>query len=450
MHINRRHFLKNSSATVALPLLPSLLGAQTKEPKPSKKLIFYYIPNGICRRTFFPGEESIAPPGFKGGFSADLAKKQRIKNKPGIYPLEFTSSLQTLKGLKNDFTMITGLDRTFKNGQDVHEQGSSAYLTSLSPEMAKAQNIRYPQARTLDHVIGDVAGLDTAFRTLEISTNGFAQGKEGPFFDNISWYDINKVAPSIKSPRKLYDRLFKLNQEHEHFKDITDLVLSDAKSLQLKLGRDDQRTMDEFMDMIRSIEIRNQRMEKLITQSKMDEPTDSVLPRGQYIRLMEDMLVMALQMGITNISTFMVGPERWDAALNYEGVFDKPVNHHSLTHNQKGDGYLDVQKVDIFHLQQWAHLLERMKQTKESDGSSLLDNSIVTYGACMGDGATHQFFDLPMLVAGKAQGQIKQGRFIKCKSGTLNSNLWLTIAQLMGLNIDSYADSHGTISELRA
>ncbi|MDP7015836.1 MAG: hypothetical protein QGG36_08555, partial [Pirellulaceae bacterium] len=108
----------------------------------------------------------------------------------------------------------------------------------------------------------------------------------------------------------------------------------------------------------------------------------------------------------------------------------------------------ELQKIEIFLMEQLAYILARMKTIKESDGSTLLDNSIVTYGAGLGDGATHQYFDLPMIVSGRAQGQVKQGRFVQCKSGTLNSNLWLTIAQLMGLEIDEFADSTGVISDL--
>jgi hypothetical protein len=99
-------------------------------------------------------------------------------------------------------------------------------------------------------------------------------------------------------------------------------------------------------------------------------------------------------------------------------------------------------------MKQYAYILSKMKTIKESDGSSLLDNSVVTYGAGLGDGATHQYFDLPMIVAGKSQGQIKQGRLVQCKSGTLNSNMWLTLAQLMGLEIDEFADSTGVVSDL--
>ncbi|MEC8778768.1 MAG: hypothetical protein VXX28_07020, partial [Verrucomicrobiota bacterium] len=93
-------------------------------------------------------------------------------------------------------------------------------------------------------------------------------------------------------------------------------------------------------------------------------------------------------------------------------------------------------------------VLSRMKELKEADGTSLFDNSLITFGAGLGDGATHQFFDLPMILAGRGQGQVKQGRFIKCKSGTLNSNLWLTLANLMGLEIDDFADSSGLLSDL--
>ena len=216
----------------------------------------------------------------------------------------------------------------------------------------------------------------------------------------------------------------------EHLVDVTSLVLADAKSLSKKLGRNDQRTLDEFMSMVRNIEIRISKMQKMITNSNLKKPVDEILPRGEYIRLQADLMILAFQMGLTNICTFMIGPERWDATLMYEGVFDKPVQHHNMTHNQKGNGYKEVQKIDIFHMEQYAYILSRMKEVRESDGSSMLDNSVVTYGAALGDGATHQYFDLPLIVAGKAQGQVKQGRFIRCKSGTLNSNMWLSLIHI--------------------
>lgn len=318
----------------------------------------------------------------------------------------------------------------------------------MSPEQAAEKGWRHPNGRTLDQIIGAHVGNQSVFNTLEISCNGFTQGKESIFFDNISWYGPDKIAPSIREPQKLYDRLFLKDSYRSHVEDVTDLVLADAKTLSGKLAKEDRKTLDEFMTMIREIEVRIEKLQKLISSADIKIPKNEILPRGEYIRLQADLMLLALQMGITDVCTFMLGPERWDATLMYEGVFDKPVQHHNMTHNQKGNGYLNLQKIDIFHMQQYAYLISRMKSIKEMDGTSLLDNSIVTFGAGLGDGATHQYFDLPMILAGKAQQQIKQGRFLKCKSGTLNSNLWLTIANLMGLEIESFSDSNGVISDL--
>ncbi len=437
---------------MTLPFLhsvPEAMAAAKKGEKPDKKLVIMYIPNGIVRRCFFPGEEEGTLPGFVGGFNADKTKNQKRKqNKPGIYPLELTSTMQPLADHTRDVTLITGLDRTFKNGQDVHAQGASCYLTSLSPVQAAEQGIKHPNGRSLDQVIGDKLGHKTVLNTLEISCNGFRAPKEPIEFDNISWYGPGKIAPSIRNPRKLYDRLFSKDSFRAHVADISDLVLADAKSLSRKLSTDDRATVDEFMTMVRDVEVRMAKLEKLLANADIKVPKIEVLPRGEYIRLQADLMLLAFQMGITNVSTFMIGPERWDATLMYEGVFDKPVQHHNMTHNQKGKGYLELAKIDFFHMQQYAYVIKRMKEIKESDGSTMLDNSLITYGAALGDGATHQYFDLPMIVAGKGQGQIKQGRFIRAKSGTLNSNLWLTLANLMGLEMKSFSDSHGVISDL--
>jgi hypothetical protein len=450
MNLSRRQFISTTGASVVLPFLPSLARGQPTNLRLNKKLVMMYIPNGILRRHFFPGEEDAVLPGFVGGFNADkLKNNKRIPNEPGIYPLEFTSTMKPLLKHKDDITMVTGLDRTFKNGQDVHAQGASCYLTSVSPHQAAEKGMRYPNGRSLDQIIGDKVGHTSVYNTLEISCNGFTAGKEDIYFDNISWYGPGRIAPSIKNPRELYSRLFMADSYRTHIQDVTDLILEDTKSISRKLGNHDKDTLDGFVTMIREIELRIEKLEKMIKGADVNQPTNEILPRGEYIRLQADLMLAALQMGITNVSTFMIGPERWDASLMYEGVFPKPVQHHSMTHNQKKEDVAkELQKIDIFHLEQLSYVISRMKEIKESDGTSLFENSILTYGAGLGDGATHQYFDLPMIVAGKGQGQIKQGRFIRCKSGTLNSNLWLTLANLMGLESDSFADSSTVISDL--
>ena len=211
MGVSRRNFLKAKGAVLTLPFLQSLAnaGGVRGPEKPDRKLVMVYIPNGIVRRCFFPGEEKADLPGFIGGFNADKEKNQRrLQNKPGIYDLQWTSTLEPLRKHAKDITMITGLDRTFKNGQDVHAQGASCYLTSVSPEQAADRGWRHPNGRSLDQVIGDQVGHKTVFNTLEISCNGFKQPKESIYFNNISWYGPDKSAPSIRDPQKQYDRLF--------------------------------------------------------------------------------------------------------------------------------------------------------------------------------------------------------------------------------------------------
>ena len=190
MELSRRAVLRGGGATLTLPMMDSLIWADKASSSisaPTKKLAIIYLPNGIVRRCFFPGEEEAEIPGFIGGFNADKTKNERrFLNKPGIYPLELTSTMEPLRQHTQDFTLITGLDRTYKNGQDVHAQGASCYLTSVSPEQAANRGMAHPNGRTLDQVIGDAVGFSSVYNTLEISCNGFTAPKEPIEFDNIS------------------------------------------------------------------------------------------------------------------------------------------------------------------------------------------------------------------------------------------------------------------------
>ena len=119
-----------------------------------------------------------------------------------------------------------------------------------------------------------------------------------------------------------------------------------------------------------------------------------------------------------------------------------------MSHNQKK--YVeDLEKVDRFHVEQFSYVVEKMDTIKEADGRSLLDHTMLTYGSGLGDGATHQYNDLPIIVAGSGGGKLTTGHHVHCADGTPLANLWLTIAQSMGIRSDRFADSTGSISNLR-
>ena len=187
-------------------------------------------------------------------------------------------------------------------------------------------------------------------------------------------------------------------------------------------------------------------MKSELAKVSFEEPPEAYLPRGEYIRLMGDLMVVALQTGLTNVTTFMVGPERWDTPYMFEGLFDEPRSHHQMSHNQT-KMIDDLLKVDRFHMEQYAYLVEKMDKIEQPDGTSLLDNTLFTYGSGLGDGSTHQYNDLPIIVAGGGD-RVKAGRHINMSEGTPLANLWLTQARMMGLDMERFADSTGTIDEL--
>ncbi len=189
-------------------------------------------------------------------------------------------------------------------------------------------------------------------------------------------------------------------------------------------------------------------MKAELAKVAFDEPPEAYLPRGEYIRLMGDLMVVALQTGLTNVSTFMVGPERWDTPYRFEGLFDEPRSHHQMSHNQT-KMIDDLLKVDRFHMEQYVYLLQKMDAVEESDGTSLLDNTLFTYGSGLGDGSTHQYNDLPIIVAGGGD-RVRSGQHINMPEGTPLANLWLTQARMMGLPMERFADSTGTIDQLSA
>ena len=460
-HTSRRAFLRGlGGAALALPWMESL-GLAAANKKPAPRAAFFYVPIGVVRRGFFPGEENGPIPKF-------TSNRQALKNGAripvGVHPLKLAPTLEPLEKVKDKVTLVTGLDRTFQPGTDVHAQCASCFLTSASAFTVTQSP--YPQSRTLDHILAEQLGKDTPFRTLEFSSNSHKDNKESIHFDNISWYGTGHVAPSLRDPRKAYRRLFG-TRELQAYRNITDLVLEDARSLKGQLGYTDQQKFNEYFDSVRTIEQQVDRLERMkgeLKRVKLEEPAEAHLPRGEYIRLMGDLMVVALQTGLTNVATFMVGPERWDTPYLYESLFDKPRSHHGMSHNQ-GKFIKDLEKVDHFHMAQFAYMLEKMDRIEEANGTSLLDNTLFTYGSGLGDGATHQYSALPIIVAGSAGGKIlngkhinlsetsgpvakEKGKYVDPKQGLPLANLWLTQLQALGLKTDRYADSTGLVKQL--
>ena len=422
-------------------------GSKTLASGVAKRMAHFYVPIGVVRRGFFPGEAGATiPKGNLGNLRRSLDKQDPNFSVRSLDKL--TPTMEPLAGVKNKINLITGMDRTFQQGTDVHAQCASCYLSSAPPYTI--EGTAWPLDRTLDHLVADVAGKETPFSTLEFSCNSHKDNKESIYFDNISWYGTGHLAPSIRDPRKMYRRLFS-TKEIDRYRDVTDLVLEDARSMEKDLGYADGQKFAEYFDSIRAIETQMDRLEAMkgeLATVSFDEPAEAYLPRGEYIRLMGDLMVVALQSGLTNVATFMVGPERWDTPYLFDGLFDKPMSHHGMSHNQT-KMINQLLKVDRFHMEQYVYLLEKMESVKEADGTTLLDNTLFTYGSGLGDGSTHQYNDLPIIMAGGGR-RVKTGQHINMPEGTPLANLWLTQARMMGVKMKRFADSTGEIAAIKA
>jgi len=415
----RREFLLGASGSMlALPWLE--MNAESKQPTaPALRFASFYSPMGFVRDHFFPetgNEDFLSMP-----------------------------TLSPLKNVRDKVTLITGLSRVNVRGTDVHNQASSCYLSSQDPH-GKLKS-PYPMDRTLDHLIADKVSHRTPIRSLELNCNSFKDLKESIYLDNISWYGPEHVATSMKDPRRVYQRLFKTGNSD---KDITDLVLQDAANFKRNLSHHDQHKLDEYFESVREIERQIERLNKYYSthqRADLTVPGEGPMTRGEYISLMSKLLVVAFQSNLTHVATLMLAPERWGSPQHYHELkFTK--SHHGLTHGQSNESVKRfLVQVDHFYVALFAEFLERMDAVREGDGT-LLDHSIVTLGSGLGDGEHHTMNELPIVMAGSANGRLRTGGIVNCPHNTPLADLWLLQAQLMGTGLTRFADSTRPLESL--
>jgi hypothetical protein len=411
----RRQFLQATGVTLALPFFPSL--ARAKESGSTHRFAFLYTPNGYLQKRLLP---------------------ERMT--PGFQALELTPTLQPLEKIKDDITFVTGLDRQFVPGTGVHAQAGSCWLTSSAPQ--ETLDGGFPTNITLDQLIARHLGGDTPIPSLELSANDYTDNKETKYFECISWYGPGHAASAEKNPKAVFQRLFGQNKNAPS-KSVLDAVLADARAFQQRLGGDDRQKLDEYLASVRETERRIERAAAAANrmgEPPIAEPQGIPEKRSEYLRLMADLMIHAFQADLTRVATLLIDPERWDNPRVYDGVFDKPQNHHVLTHT-KGDEAKDkLAQIDRFHLEFYAHVVERLKAT------SLFDDTTLVMGSGISDGDSHSYGNLEVMIAG---GGWKKGHF-HFEGDRPLADLWLTMGDAAGLSLKRFADSTGTIGDLRS
>lgn len=420
----RRSFLRVGTSILALPFLESF--AKTKIAAPPKRMIFLGGGFGFTKDTFYPK---------KAGRFEEIG---------------MTEGLAPLARHKNDLTMVNNL--TNLGASDPHG-GSTSYLTGAN--VAGTPGKRFHNSISCDQIAAEHLGQDTRFASLVLSakeSDGSQNSGHGKGL-SLSWDDSGNPIPGINTPLELYRQLFahpgdsrtELDARLKKKQSILDLVRIDGSGMKRSLSKGDREKLDEYFTGVRQVEKGLERQAKWADIPKPNAPfeaPDEGLTGEEAIHLMYDMIIVALQTGMTNVVSY-----RQPVCSLLSGMGIK-LKAHSLSHyGFSQPRILASRERDKKCSALFAHFIDRLKEAKDSDGSRLFDNCIVSYGSNLRSG--HELKNVPAILSGGGAEKIKHGRnLVLPKKNTPLANYWLTLMQQVGIQQERFSHSTGTLPEL--
>jgi hypothetical protein len=447
---SRRGFLRGLGAAVSLPALEAfrpLVAAEagrralaTTASGAPLRMAYLYIPNGVNVERWRPNGTTAS---YKLG--------------PTFKPME---------KLREHFQIYTGFEQQFArangDGPGDHARGVATFLTSSQARKTAGSDINV--GVSIDQVAAQAIGNLTRLPSLELSADGVRKsgacdsGYSCAYQFNLSWRSENQPMTPESNPRAVFERLFgagdgkeraeSLGRRQAARKSMLDFIAHDAKALHRRLGRSDQQKLDEYLTGVREIE---KQIEKAEAMGRPVDPGEPA-PKGQpgsyeeHLRLLMDMMVLAFKTDSTRISTFLLAHDGSNRSFKEIGVSD---GHHNISHHQRNPDNLEkIAKIDHFYMQQFAYFIEKMRDTEDVDGKSLLHNSMIVYGGCISDGDRHNHDDLPIVLAGHGGGAFKPGRHVDLGENVPMANLYLRMLEEMGINERRFGDSTGTLRKV--
>jgi hypothetical protein len=439
LKITRRTLLRGAGAAVALPWMEAMAAARGPSPEGPLRMAFFYVPNGVHMQDWKPKEV---------GRDFDL---------PTI--------LEPLAPVKEELLVLSNLAqdnaRAHGDGPGDHARSLSCFLTGVHPRKTDGANIE--AGVSVDQYAAKHIGAATRLPSLELGIERGAQsgncdsGYSCAYSSNISWRTPTTPSSKEINPRLVFDRLFgglgdggsadDRRRRGLYERSILDFVQEDARSLRGRIGMSDRRKLDEYLTAVREIESRVARADE---DSERPSDVATARPAGvpkdyaEHVRLMFDLLALAFQTDTTRIATFMFANEGSGRPYPFLGV---PEGHHDLSHHGKDPAkHEKLRRINRFHMEEFARLLKRLKETREGD-RSILDNSMIVYGSGISDGDRHNHDDLPVLLVGRGGGTIATGRHVAYTPQPLN-NLYLSMLDRMGVPCERLGDSTGRLDKL--
>ena len=429
----RRTMLKGLGASLALPMLDSMMPALSAATTPTTRLGWVYASHGVIWSQWKPTQLG--------------------------YGFELTPNLKPLEKLNGQFNVLTGLSHleadTKGDGSGDHTRASAAWLTGVHAYDRTRPGVEVKLATTADQLAAQVLGKNSQIPSIEMTVDSASAGScdSGDCFyvNTVSWR--NPTTPNLpeNQPRVIFERLFgdggSAAQRAARTKkagSILDSVMEEASGLASTLGNSDRSKLGEYLDSVRDLEQRIQGTESKTAENfeLPDRPVGIPDSFEEHTKLMFDLQIMAYRADLTRVFSMILARELSGRTYPMIGI---PGQHHLISHH-RDDAELMSQKarIDTYHVQMLGYLLEKMAATPDGDGS-LLDHSLIMYGSGMGNGNLHRHSDMPVLLAGKLGGKFKTGYHLDYKMDTPMANLLVAILDKAGVPIEKMGDSTGPL-----
>src|SRR5579863_2456375 len=428
-HLPRRTFLRGVGATIALPLLDSMVPARTAlaatAAKPTLRAGFVYIPMG-----------------------AQMPQWTPIGDKPGF---QYSRILKPLEPFRDRVNIVSGTSLIAENG---HTLSNAMWLNGTKP----AHGTEILSGTTIDQIVAQKIGQETSFPSLEIATEdhsselGSCGGDyECSYMNTISWRSPTTPNPMELNPRVLFERMFggdgataaqRVARLHDDLS-ILDGVTQSVNDLSKGLDSKDKSRLSDYMENLREIERRIAKVEKQNSQSTElgapDAPVGIPDSFDEHATLLFDLWAIAFQADISRVVSFMLARELSTRTYPQIGV---PDGHHPVSHHQNDPAKKEQQaKINIYHMEMFARFLTKLNNMPAGDGN-MLDHSMILYGSGMSNSNVHAHDNLPILIAG---GALKGNRHIKVANDTPLSNLLVGMLEVAGVHTNHLGDSSGRI-----
>jgi hypothetical protein len=439
-HLDRRTLLRGAGLSLALPWLEAMAktdSANASSTDPPQRFCAFFFANGVA----IPNEGS-----------SDSEEGWSWFPSAGGADYELTKPLEPLAPYRDDLSIFGGMSHPSSRLLVGHNT-VDVWLTGADIRVSLDNSI------SLDQLIARHIGTQTRIPSLVLSSHGGVGTKSRS--TTISFDAQGRSIPAESNPRQLFERLFEppasgdraaREQVLASERRRVDFLLEDSRSLRNKLGRPDQRRLDEFLESLSEVESRLVRAQDWLGQALPQIDRDSinldVSPSGptDYIRTMFDLIALALETDTTRVAAYQI------CAEDGVGVCDRfPTilgigrrGHHQLTHT---DGTRDWSHYDRYLMEQFAYFLERLSSIREG-GSRLLDNTMTLFGSATS--TTHNARNYPTILAGGGNMGLRHGRFFKHETERPLGDLYVTMLKRYGIPTDSFAENEGEFPEIIA